>query len=66
MMFKDLRVAGLGPTARYQATFGSLFDPRVAAEKIRNLRNPPLRDILYGFEGVVRPGKTLRMFSSFV
>lgn len=64
-MFKDLRVVGLGSAASYQTTFGSLFDPRVMAEKFRNLRNPPLRDILYGFEGVVRPGEMLRTFLLF-
>ncbi|KAI9428628.1 pleiotropic drug resistance ABC transporter [Lactarius indigo] len=50
VMFKDLRVVGLGAATSYQPTFG-IF------EKIQASRHPPLRDILIGFEGVVRPGK---------
>lgn len=65
-MFKDLRVVGLGTAASYQSTFGSLFNPAVILEKIRTLRNPPLRDILSGFEGVVRPGEMLRMSSLYL
>jgi ATP-binding cassette subfamily G (WHITE) protein 2 (SNQ2) len=61
-MFKDLRVVGLGATASYQPTFGSFFNPRIIFEKIQALRHPPLRDILSGFEGVVRPGEMLRMY----
>jgi hypothetical protein len=60
-MFKDLRVVGLGATASYQPTFGSFFNPRIILQKIQALRHPPLRDILSGFEGVVRPGEMLRM-----
>jgi ATP-binding cassette, subfamily G (WHITE), member 2, SNQ2 len=59
-MFKDLHVVGLGAAASYQTTFGSFFNPMVILEKIRTLRHPPLRDILTGFEGVVRPGQMLR------
>ena len=62
-MFKDLRVVGLGAAANYQPTFGSFFNPRVILEKIQASRHPPLRDILSGFEGVVRPGEMLRMYS---
>ncbi len=62
-MFKDLRVVGLGATTSYQPTFGSFFNPNVIIEKIQALRHPPLRDILSGFEGVVRPGEMLRMYS---
>ncbi len=63
VMFKDLRVVGLGAAASYQPTFGSFFNPKVILEKIQALRHPPLRDILSGFEGVVRPGEMLRMYS---
>jgi hypothetical protein len=49
-MFKDLRVVG------------SVFNPRVILKKIQALRHPPLRDILSGFEGVVRPGEMLHMY----
>ena len=59
-MFKDLRVVGLGAVASYQPTFGSFFNPKVILEKIQASRHPPLRDILSGFEGVVRPGEMLR------
>ena len=59
-MFKDLRVVGLGSTASYQDTLGPLFNPKNILNNIRNIRNPPLRDILSGFEGVVRPGEMLR------
>ena len=43
--------------------FRSFFNPKVILEKIQALRNPPLRDIISGFEGVVRPGEMLRMYS---
>jgi ATP-binding cassette subfamily G (WHITE) protein 2 (SNQ2) len=59
-MFKDLHVVGLGAAASFQPTFGSTFNPKVILEKIQTLRHPPLRDILNGFEGVVRPGEMLR------
>ena len=62
-MFKDLRVVGLGAAASYQPTFGSFFNPKLILEKIQALRHPPLRDILSGFEGVVRPGEMLRTYS---
>ena len=59
-MFKDLRVVGLGATANYQPTVGSMFNPLVAFDNFRRARNPPVRDILSGFDGVVRPGEMLR------
>jgi len=31
-----------------------------AIEQLQNILHPPLRDILSGFEGVVRPGEMLR------
>ena len=61
VMFKDLRVVGLGAAASFQPTFGSFFNPKIILEKIRTIRHPPLRDILSGFEGVIRPGEMLRM-----
>ncbi|KAI0318674.1 ABC-2 type transporter-domain-containing protein [Amylostereum chailletii] len=64
VLFKDLRVVGLGATASYQDTFGSLFNPRNILESIRNARSPPVRDILSGFEGVVRPGEMLLVLGS--
>ncbi|KAH9045960.1 ABC-2 type transporter-domain-containing protein [Lactarius hengduanensis] len=64
VMFRDLRVVGLGAAASYQPTFGSFFNPNIILEKIRALRHPPLRDILSGFEGVVRPGEMLLVLGS--
>lgn len=66
VMFQDLRVIGLGSAENYQSTFGSLFNPRVLLQSLRETRKPPLRDILSGFEGVVRPGEMLRQSPSFV
>jgi ATP-binding cassette subfamily G (WHITE) protein 2 (SNQ2) len=60
VMFQDLRVVGLGAAASYQPTFGSMFNPKAILQNIQTLRHPPLRDILSGFEGVVRPGEMLR------
>lgn len=69
-MFHNLRVVGLGSAENYQSTFGSLFDPHVLLQSLHEARKPPLRDILSGFEGVVRPGEMLRQslasFSSAV
>lgn len=62
MLFEDLRVVGLGASASFQPTLGSVFpNPFKIPGKIKASRHPPLRDILYGFEGVVRPGEMLRM-----
>ncbi|KAG5644207.1 hypothetical protein DXG03_008870 [Asterophora parasitica] len=60
VVFENLRVQGLGTTASYQPTLGTVLNPLTVLEKIRTMRNPPLRDILSGFEGVVRPGEMLR------
>lgn len=60
VLFEDLRVVGLGATASYQPTLGSVLSPLTAIEQLRTLRHPPLRDILSGLEGVVRPGEMLR------
>lgn len=64
VVFKDLRVVGLGAAASFQPTLGSLFSPSDAMENIRNARHPPLRDILSGFEGVVQPGEMLLVLGS--
>ena len=60
VMFKDLRVIGLGATASHQTTFGSFLNPLNLFKTINEIRHPALRDILRGFEGVVRPGEMLR------
>lgn len=62
-MFKDLRVVGLGASASYQSTFGSSLNPLNLVNNIRTSLHPATRDILNGFDGVVRPGEMLRMFS---
>jgi len=62
VLFQDLRVVGLGAAASYQTTFGSIFNPKAILENIRTLRQPPVRDILSGFQGVVRPGEMLRSY----
>lgn len=66
VMFQDLRVIGLGSAENYQSTFGSLFNPRVLLQSLRETRKPPLRDILSGFEGAVRPGEMLRQSTSLI
>ena len=59
VMFENLRVVGLGASASFQPTLGSLFNPMNVVHAVQMLRHPPLRDILSGFEGVVRPGEML-------
>ncbi|TFK38228.1 pleiotropic drug resistance ABC transporter [Crucibulum laeve] len=59
VVFEGLRVVGLGSSASYQETLGSLLNPVNIIANIQNLRHPPLRDILSGFEGLVRPGEML-------
>jgi ATP-binding cassette, subfamily G (WHITE), member 2, SNQ2 len=61
-MFRNLKVVGLGASASHFSTIGSVLNPVVAIEKLQTLRHPPLRNILSGFEGVVRPGEMLREF----
>ncbi|THH30475.1 hypothetical protein EUX98_g3698 [Antrodiella citrinella] len=64
VMFKDLRVVGLGATASHQATLGSFLNPFNISGAIKQFRHPVLRDILQGFEGVVRPGEMLLVLGS--
>ncbi|KAF9242291.1 ABC-2 type transporter-domain-containing protein [Melanogaster broomeanus] len=59
VVFKDLRVVGVGARAPFQPTFGSLFSPKTIMKNINAMRHPPVRDILSGFEGVVTPGEML-------
>lgn len=59
VMFKDLRVIGVGARASLQPTIGSMFNPAAILRNISAMRNPPVRDILSGFEGVVAPGEML-------
>ena len=60
VVFENLRVVGLDVSASLQPTLGSLLDPRNIFTKIRSLRHPPLKNIITGFSGVVRPGEMLR------
>ncbi|KDQ56593.1 hypothetical protein JAAARDRAFT_58879 [Jaapia argillacea MUCL 33604] len=59
VLFENLRVTGLGAQASYQPTFGSTLNPIRFFEAIQGIRHPAVRDILSGFEGVVRPGEML-------
>ncbi|KAG1763106.1 ABC-2 type transporter-domain-containing protein [Suillus occidentalis] len=59
VMFKDLRVIGVGARASLQPTIGSTFNPAAILRNISAMRNPPVRDILSGFDGVVAPGEML-------
>ncbi|KAI0943006.1 hypothetical protein AcW1_002753 [Taiwanofungus camphoratus] len=59
VVFENLRVVGLGAAESFQPTLGSTLNPFRIVDIIRKFRNPPVRDILVGFEGVVRPGEML-------
>lgn len=61
VVFRNLRVTGLGASNSYQLTLGSLFNPANILESIQAARHPPVHTILTDFEGVVRPGEMLRM-----
>jgi ATP-binding cassette subfamily G (WHITE) protein 2 (SNQ2) len=61
-MFQDLAVVGLGATAKYKDSVGSIFNPSVILDNLKSSRHPPVRDILSGFNGAVRPGEMLRAF----
>jgi ATP-binding cassette, subfamily G (WHITE), member 2, SNQ2 len=58
-MFRDLRVVGIGSSASHIPTLGSMFNPSTILETIQAARHPPVRDILSGFEGAIRPGEML-------
>jgi len=58
--FKDLRVVGKGASSYFQNTVGSRLNPKFIYEDIRRAIRPGTRDILSGFNGVVRPGEMLR------
>ncbi|QRW02377.1 ABC transporter [Ceratobasidium sp. AG-Ba] len=57
--FVDLTVQELGAAAKYQPTIFSLFSPKVWAQQFRELRHPPVKDILAGFTGTVQSGEML-------
>ncbi|KDR82402.1 hypothetical protein GALMADRAFT_56996 [Galerina marginata CBS 339.88] len=57
--FQDIRVVGLGAASSHQDTISSMVNPFNMVSSIQASRHPPTRDILSGFEGVVRPGEML-------
>ncbi|KAI0332261.1 pleiotropic drug resistance ABC transporter [Cubamyces sp. BRFM 1775] len=59
VMFEDLRVVGVGAAASYQPTLGSSLNPLNFVRNISAALHPATRDILTGFNGVVRPGEML-------
>ena len=61
MLFDHLRVVGKGTSSSLQPTLGSLLNPTNLLRAVQDLRHPHLRDIISGFQGVVRPGEMLRM-----
>ena len=66
VVFQDLTVQGLGAAASYQPTLGSALNPMRIWENIQRIRRPPVRNIITGFDGVVKPGEMLREFNYFV
>ncbi|KAF5330227.1 hypothetical protein D9611_010600 [Ephemerocybe angulata] len=62
--FRNVEVQGIGASASFQPTLGSLFNPLSVVEEIKNARHPPLKRILSGFEGVVKPGEMLLVLGS--
>ncbi|KAI0356868.1 pleiotropic drug resistance ABC transporter [Trametes cingulata] len=59
VVFQDLRVVGVGAAASYQPTLGSVLNPLNTIRNIQAAMHPATRDILVGFDGVVRPGEML-------
>ena len=57
--FKDLHVTGLGASASHQPTVGSMINPANVLHGVNDIRHPAVRNILQGFNGVVRPGEML-------
>lgn len=49
-------MVGLGSEASFQETVGSLLNPMEIPGRINNMLHPSLKEIISGFEGVVRPG----------
>ncbi|KAG6908741.1 hypothetical protein DXG01_003445 [Tephrocybe rancida] len=59
VLFENLHVTGLGSSAAFINTVWSTLNPVTIFRQIQLLRNPPVRNILQGIEGVVRPGEML-------
>jgi len=60
VLFDQLHVVGKGTSSSWQSTLGSLLNPMNKLRAVQDIRHPPLRDIISGFHGVVRPGEMLR------
>lgn len=64
VLFDQLRVVGEGTSSSLQSTLGSGLNPMNLVHTVQNSRHPHLRNIVNGFQGVVRPGEMLRMLLS--
>lgn len=59
VLFRSLKVVGLGASASFQPTLASIVSPKNLLTAIQEARHPAVRDILSGFEGLIRPGEML-------
>ncbi|KAG9310127.1 ABC-2 type transporter-domain-containing protein [Chiua virens] len=59
VLFDQLRVVGKGTSSSFQATIGSQLNLLNIWRAIQNARHSHLRDIISGFQGVIRPGEML-------
>ncbi|KAJ3501614.1 hypothetical protein NLJ89_g9259 [Agrocybe chaxingu] len=64
IVFQNVHVVGHGVSDSFQPTLGSVLNPLSAIEQIQKARHPALRDILVGFEGVVKPREMLLVLGS--
>ncbi|PPR00573.1 hypothetical protein CVT24_005458 [Panaeolus cyanescens] len=64
IVFEDLHVVGKAAADSIQPTLGSVLTPLSTIQLIQKARHPSLRDILKGFEGVVKPGEMLLVLGS--
>lgn len=62
VLFDQLRVVGKGASSSFQSTVGSSLNLTNILRAVQDRRYPRLRNIISGFQGVVRPGEMLRMF----
>ncbi|KAG1878850.1 hypothetical protein F4604DRAFT_1506458, partial [Suillus subluteus] len=46
VMFRDLRIVGIGTCASLQPTIGSMFNPAIILRNISVMCDPPIREIL--------------------
>ncbi|OBZ73442.1 Multidrug resistance protein CDR2 [Grifola frondosa] len=59
VVFKDLCVLGTRAPFAHQPTVGSMANPLNAFKLLWRMRRPHTRNLLSGFEGVLRPGEML-------